>query len=126
MCTPKVTAPLPRPCTDSASSISVVCESSMEKACTFASGKVSLIAAAAEVMRRFEQAEQGRGLLLDTGTGLEIITRQVGETELVVGREFPGQVEVDLLRERLARGDQFGGQGLVELQQHVGCLDFDA
>ena len=31
---PTVTVPLPRPCTDSASSISVVCESSIENACT--------------------------------------------------------------------------------------------
>ena len=34
MCTPTVTVPLPRPCTDSASSISVVAESSIENADT--------------------------------------------------------------------------------------------
>jgi len=34
-----VTRPLPRPCTESASSISVVCESSMEYATTLASGR---------------------------------------------------------------------------------------
>ena len=44
MCTPKITVPLPRPCTDSASSISVVCESSMEKACTDARGSSSFCA----------------------------------------------------------------------------------
>ena len=37
---------MPRPCTDSASSISVVLESSMEKACTSASGSWSLMAGA--------------------------------------------------------------------------------
>ena len=40
---PKTTVPLPRPCTDSASSISVVAESSTEKACAADSGSVSLI-----------------------------------------------------------------------------------
>jgi len=38
---PSTTVPLPSPCTDSASSISVVCESSIENACTGASGRLS-------------------------------------------------------------------------------------
>ena len=41
---PTVTRPLPRPCTESASSISVVDESSIENACAGASGNSSLIA----------------------------------------------------------------------------------
>ncbi len=44
---PTMTVPLPRPRTESESSISVVCESSMEKACTpSASGNASVIAGA--------------------------------------------------------------------------------
>lgn len=39
MCMPTVTVPVPRPVTDSASSISVVAESSMEKAFTSATGR---------------------------------------------------------------------------------------
>ena len=46
MCTPNTTVPLPRPCTESASSISVVCESSIEKACTLAKGNSSVMAGA--------------------------------------------------------------------------------
>ena len=46
MWTPNTTVPLPRPWTESASSISVVCESSIENARTGASGSVSLIAGA--------------------------------------------------------------------------------
>ncbi len=43
---PTVTLPVPRPCTDKASSISVVLESSMEKANTSASGSSSRIGGA--------------------------------------------------------------------------------
>jgi hypothetical protein len=43
---PTTTVPLPRPCTESASSISVVCESSIEYACTAASGRSSVIGGA--------------------------------------------------------------------------------
>ena len=42
MCMPKITVPVPRPRTDNASSISVVAESSIEKACTFATGSASV------------------------------------------------------------------------------------
>ena len=41
MCTPTVTSPVPKPCTLRASSISVVAESSIENACTVATGKSS-------------------------------------------------------------------------------------
>ncbi|MNT78076.1 hypothetical protein D3C72_2172750 [compost metagenome] len=43
---PSTTVPVPRPCTDSASSISVVCESSMEYACAVDSGRSSAMAGA--------------------------------------------------------------------------------
>ena len=43
---PKTTVPLPMPCTDRASSISVVIESSMEKACAADTGNSSLIGGA--------------------------------------------------------------------------------
>ncbi len=47
MWTPSTTVPLPRPCTDSASSISVVAESSIENASTLARGSASPIGGAA-------------------------------------------------------------------------------
>ena len=47
---PTVTVPLPRPCTDSASSISVVCESSIEKACTV--GQRQLVGDGRRLQRR--------------------------------------------------------------------------
>jgi hypothetical protein len=43
---PSTTVPVPRPWTDSASSISVVWESSMENACTAAMGSASRMAGA--------------------------------------------------------------------------------
>ena len=81
------------------------------------------LAGAAEVVRRLEQAEQGRDLLVRAGGGAEIVARQVGKAELLVGREFPGQVEVDLLRQPLRIGQQLGRRRLVEAQQHMGRLD---
>jgi hypothetical protein len=42
-------------------------------------------------VRRLEQAQEGGGLLLEAGLGAEVLARQVGETELFFGREFPGQ-----------------------------------
>src|SRR5262249_29945499 len=48
------------------------------------------LARAAEVVRRIEEAKQRRGLLLDTGLDVEVIPRQVGESELAVRREGPG------------------------------------
>ncbi|OPZ75592.1 MAG: hypothetical protein BWY82_00203 [Verrucomicrobia bacterium ADurb.Bin474] len=77
-------------------------------------------------MRRLEQPEQRRGLLVGAGRGLEIVARQVGKAEFGLGREFPGQVQVDLLRQRLRPRDQLGRLGGVEAQQHVGGLDLDA
>jgi hypothetical protein len=76
-------------------------------------------------VRRLEQAEQGRCLLVGAGGGAEIVARQVGESEFLVRRKFPGQVEIDLLRQPLRAGDQLGRRRLVEAQQHIGCLDLD-
>ena len=53
------------------------------------------LAGAAEVVRRLEQAQQRRRLLRQRGIGAEIVARQVGEAEFVLGREFPGQVQFD-------------------------------
>jgi rod shape determining protein RodA len=74
-------------------------------------------------VRRLEQAEQHAGLLLQPGLGAEIVARQVGKAELLLGREFPGQVQVDLGGQRLAAAQQLGRRRLVEAQQHVGRLD---
>ena len=64
--------------------------------------------------------------LRDAGLGVEIFARQIGKTEFVVGGEFPGQVQVDFLRQSLGLGNQLGGCRFFELEQHIGCLHFDA
>ena len=69
------------------------------------------LAEAAEVVRRGEQAEQRRRFLRHVGLGAEVVARQLGEGELAFGREFPGEVEVDLARDRLGRGEQRLGLG---------------
>ena len=74
----------------------------------------------AKVVRRIEQAQQGRGLLLGPGLGIEVFAREVGEAEVLVGREFPGQVEVDLAGQGLGLRHQLGWGGLVEAKHHVG------
>jgi hypothetical protein len=77
-------------------------------------------------VRRLEQAEQGCRLLLGTGLGVEVVARQVGKTELVLGGKFPGQVEVDVLRQLLGGSDQLGRRRFLEAQQHVGRLGLHA
>src|SRR5207237_5573772 len=61
-------------------------------------GRLAELAAAeaAEVVRRVEQAEQRRRLLLGAGGGVEVVAREVGEAELRLRRELPREVEVDL------------------------------
>ena len=83
------------------------------------------LAQAAEVVRRLEQPEQRGSLLVGAGRSLEVLARQVGKTELGLGCEFPGQVQVDLLRQRLCTRDQLGRLRCVEAQQHVGRLHLD-
>jgi hypothetical protein len=61
------------------------------------------LAGAPEIMRRLEQAEQGARLLLLRGGTAEIVARQVGKTELLLGRELPGQFQLDALADRLLR-----------------------
>ena len=84
------------------------------------------LAGAAEVVRRLEQAQQRRGLLLQRRLVGEIVARQVGEAELLLRREFPGQFELDGVRQRLGLVHQLGGRGFLEFQQDVGGLDLDA
>jgi hypothetical protein len=83
------------------------------------------LARAAEVMRRLVQAEQRTGLLGQRGVGREIVAGQVGKAEIVLGREFPGQVQLNGLGHGLGLGDELGGGGLFELQQDVRGLDLD-
>jgi hypothetical protein len=78
---------------------------------------------AAEVVRRVEQAEQRGGLLHGAGRLVEVVACQVGEAELGLAGELPGEVEVDLARERVALREQFGGQRLLEAQEDVRGLD---
>ena len=77
-------------------------------------------------MRRVEQAEQRRGLVRQSGFGIEIIACQVGKAELVVRRKLPGQIKVDLGGQPLAFGDQLGRGGFIEFKQHIGGFYFDA
>mmetsp|Transcript_6765 Transcript_6765/g.28419 ORF Transcript_6765/g.28419 Transcript_6765/m.28419 type:complete len:744 (-) Transcript_6765:569-2800(-) len=83
------------------------------------------LAGAAEVMRCVVETEQRRGLLHDAGLGIEIVAGQIGEAELALGRELPGQVQVDLVGQRTGFGQQRGGRRLLEFQQHIGRLDLD-
>jgi hypothetical protein len=82
------------------------------------------LAGAAEVVRRLVQAEQRTGLLGQRGAGGEIVARQVGKAELFLGREFPGQVQLDAAAwpgpGRSARPGR-----AFELEQDVGGLDLD-
>ena len=83
-------------------------------------------AEAAEVVRRVEQAQQRRRLLVGAGAGVVVLARQVGEAEFPLGRELPGQPEVDLGGLRLRLRHQLGRRGLVEAKHDVGHLDLDA
>ena len=83
------------------------------------------LACAAEVMRRLVQAEQRARLLGQRGVFREIVAGEVGKAEIVLGREFPGQVQLNRLGHGLGLGDEFGGGGLFELQQNVRGLDLD-
>src|SRR5438309_1603982 len=129
---PTTTRPLPSPCTESASSISVVAESSIENAVAGARASSSRMrgtatsAKAAEVVRRREQAEQRGRLLGRVGLGAEVVARQLGERELAFGRELPGEIEVDLAGDPLGRAEQRLGLRGGETEQHVGGLDLAA
>ena len=79
-----------------------------------------------EVMRRIEQAEQHGRVRLDADAVAEVVARELGEPELALRREFPREVEIHLLREALRLRDEDDGLGLLELQQHVGCLHLGA
>src|SRR5205814_441220 len=79
-----------------------------------------------EVVRRLEQPEQRGRLLHGVGLRVEVVAREVGEAELVLRCELPGEVEIDVAGERLRAGDQLGRRRLVELEQHVGRLHLDA
>ena len=52
-------------------------------------------------MRRVEQAQQRPGLLLQRGFVGEVNTSQLGKAKLFVGREFPGQIELNGLAQGL-------------------------
>ena len=84
------------------------------------------LAETAEVMRRAEQREEGGRLLGHVGLGAEVVARQLGEGELALGRELPGQVEVDVARDLLGRAEQRLGLGRGEAEQDVGSLDLAA
>ena len=74
-------------------------------------------------MRRREQAEQRCRLLRDAGLGAEVVARQLAERELAFGSELPGEVEIDLARDRLGLAEQRFRLWLCEAEQHVGRLD---
>ena len=65
------------------------------------------------------------GLLGQRGVFGEIVARQVGKAELVLGRKFPGQVQLDGLGHSLGLGDKLRRGRFFELQEDVGGLDLD-
>ena len=77
-------------------------------------------------MRCFKQAHQHGGLLRQVGLGAEVIACQINKAEIDVAGEFPGHVEVDVLRQRVRRRHQLSRVGLVKLQQHIGRFHFHA
>ena len=50
----------------------------------------------AKVMRRLEQGEQHRSLLLHAGLGTEVVAGQFDKPKLRIGREFPGHFQFHL------------------------------
>src|SRR5690606_5848216 len=55
----------------------------------------------------------------------KVVARQVGEAEFLLGRELPGQGQLDGGGHGLGLGHQFGGGGFLELEQDVGGLGLD-
>ena len=83
------------------------------------------LARAAEVVRRLVQAKQRGGLLGQRGVLGKIITCQIGKAKFALGGEFPGELQVNGLRQHLALCEQVGGRGLFELEQDMGRLGLD-
>jgi hypothetical protein len=77
-------------------------------------------------VRRLKKPEQHRGLLHSVGLGVEVFARQIGEAEVVVRRELPRQLGVDLGGKRARVFQQSGRLRRIEVQQHMGRLDLDA
>jgi hypothetical protein len=75
-------------------------------------------------VRRVEQPQQRRRLLLGAGLGVEVVARQVGEAELVLGRELPGQVEVDLGASAARLAISSAGAGLSKRSSTLAAFTF--
>jgi hypothetical protein len=84
------------------------------------------LARAAKVMWRVEQPEQHGGLVHGVGMGIEVVARQLGETELAVGGELPRQLQIEACGQRASAFDQRGRLGGIKAQQHMGDLGLDA
>jgi hypothetical protein len=119
--------PVLRPSRRSAARAAFFFSMAASACCRISAGRLleAALAGAAKVVRRLVQGEQRAGLLGQRGVVRKIVAGEVGKAEIVLGGEFPGQRQLNGLRQRLALGHQLGGRGLFKLQQEVGGLDLD-
>ena len=86
-------------------------------------------AGAAKVMGCLKQAQQGGCLLLQSGwlvrLAAEILARQIGKSEFLFRRELPGQLQFNVLADKLRTRQQLGRRWRLETQQNIGSLDLD-
>ena len=82
-------------------------------------------AGTAEIMRRLKQTHQHAGLLLQRRLVTEILARQFGKTEFILGRKLPGQFELDALTDRVGLAEHLRRCRLFKLQKKIGGLDLD-
>ena len=76
-------------------------------------------ALAAEIDRRAVHAQHQRGAFHRAELVAEIIGAERRERELLFGRAFPQEIEIDVLRDGVGFLHQVAGCGFLELDQHV-------
>src|SRR5690606_6051739 len=84
------------------------------------------LATAVEIVRRVVQAEQHGRLLHGVGLVAEVFLGQVFKPKLVLGGDFPDQVQVNLGGLGGALGQHVGRVRLGEFDQHVGVFRLHA
>ena len=76
-------------------------------------------------MRRLKQAHQHARLLFQRGFVAEVVARQVGKAELVIGRKLPRHLQLNRLADDLRRRQQRGWRWFFKLQQDIGRFDLN-
>ena len=83
-------------------------------------------AGTAEIVGRIKKGEEHRRLLLQCGLRAEVIARQIGKAEFLVGCKFPGHVQLDRATQIGSGSHKSGGRRRLKAQKLVGGLDLDA